>query len=221
MTEEEITNWINAAPTKEDRQQRKVLVLALRYSATKHAIEWLFTPDFIQMAEQEIQLSKLLEENEKRLGVAFAKHQQQQWLPKSHRHDPDLFLYTGGQTGLKSHGGLMRVIHEFTKTGDENMSGEEFNFKLKDSDGYAPDSFDRLSDMALIGAHYRHTGNGKIYEIETFVWYGNEDTWLILHRQLLSENNAPPCVRSKDNFFGNRENGQPRFEYVGRKSTGD
>lgn len=74
MNQEEITNWINAAPTWADRQERKMMMLALRYSATKETIARITSPALIEIAELEIQLSKLIEENEERLSRAFEEN---------------------------------------------------------------------------------------------------------------------------------------------------
>lgn len=73
------------------------------------------------------------------------------------------------------------------------------------------DERNRTAPRDLIGTRYRHTGNGHVYKIVECCWMGDLDHWGLCH---VREDNPVLCVRSVDNFFSNRSNGEVRFVKV-------
>ena len=69
----------------------------------------------------------------------------------------------------------------------------------------------RVAPTDLIGTRWKHSGNGHVYKIVECCWLGEEDHWGLAH---VREDNPVLCVRSVDNFFANRSNGDKRFEQV-------
>ncbi len=65
--------------------------------------------------------------------------------------------------------------------------------------------------MDLFDESFRHLGNGHTYTVVGFVWLGDTDEWGIKHKR---NGSLVECVRSVSNFFGNRGNGQKRFEHI-------
>lgn len=81
------------------------------------------------------------------------------------------------------------------------MEDVYFNHRTQDEHGY-------LAPLQLIGKSYRHSGNDHVYTITGVAWLGDTDEWSIKH---MRENSSVECVRSFNNFFGNRSNGDLRF----------
>lgn len=69
----------------------------------------------------------------------------------------------------------------------------------------------RVAPTDLVGTRWKHLGNGHVYKIVECCWMGDMDHWGLAH---VREDNPVLCVRSVDNFFSNRGNGEKRFERV-------
>lgn len=71
------------------------------------------------------------------------------------------------------------------------------------------DTHGNAAPLHMVGLDYRHTGNGHVYSIKGTCWIGDTDEWGLVHTR---EDSPNVCVRSLQNFQGNRSNGQRRYE---------
>lgn len=61
----------------------------------------------------------------------------------------------------------------------------------------------------LIGERFKHNGNGVIYTVTGFVWFGDMDRWLIIH-----EADGEQFVRTPENLEGRLRDGRKRVVWL-------
>ncbi len=79
--------------------------------------------------------------------------------------------------------------------------------------GFSIDTVDKigLTGRSLLVLYqfkkFKHTGNGKVYTVTGVNWMGELDLWGLVHKSP----EGVKCVRSVENFLGNRSNGTIRY----------
>lgn len=81
------------------------------------------------------------------------------------------------------------------------------------------DSNDQPPLLGLVGRRLVHTGNGRVYIIQSFAWMGATDEWGFIHAEEGNPDAVPLC-RPQSHIDGNRSNGERRYVMITKAPVG-